>query len=155
MTIAGRNVALGAIIAAVGGVVAIVAAPLVWASANMGGHSSDLKGFDEGMNGGLVEVVLGVIVLVLVAAWILNVKVPKLAGQPAIPAGLVVAGALIIVVVALVYFTKTLSEESLSTLSDQMTKAGGSVSMGIALILEVVAGILAIVGGGLALMKKG
>jgi hypothetical protein len=154
MTIAGRNVPLGAIIAAVGGVLAIVSAPLDWAVLKIGDKSEGLNGLDTGMNGGKVEIVLGIIVLLLVAAWILGVKVPALAGKPAIPAGLVVAGALIIVVLALVYFTKTRSDDSLSNIIDLASKVGGSVSLSLGFFAAALGGIAVIVGGGLALLKK-
>jgi uncharacterized membrane protein len=45
-------------------------------------------------------------------------------------------------------------KESLKDLSDMISAAGGSVSVGIGLLLEAVAGIVVIVGGGLALAKK-
>jgi hypothetical protein len=153
MNIGGKTVSVAAIVAAIGGVLAIVGAPLAWASAKMGTITSDLAGLDEGMKAGLVEIVLGVIVLLLVAAWILKVKVPSVAGLPAIGLGLVVAGVAIVVVVALTYFTSTLSDASLKDLSDIMTAQGGSVSFGIGLMLEVVAGVVAIVGGVLGLRK--
>jgi hypothetical protein len=154
MTIAGRNVSLGAIIAAIGGIVAIVASFLTWASSSIGGHSADLNGFDEGMKGGLAALVLGVIALALVALTILQVKLPSVAGYQTVPLGLVVVGVLLLIVVLLVYFTSILGDDSLSHMSDMVSQAGGSVSIGIAMILEVVAGIVVIVGGGLAGLKK-
>ena len=155
MIIAGRNVSVAAIVAAVGGLVAIVAAPLSWAGAKMGDQTQNLNGFDSGTNAGKVAVVLGVIVLVLVALWILQVKVPPVAGLPTIQVGVVVAGVLIVLAVVLVYFTSILADDSLSHMSDLLSKAGGSVSLGIAFFLEAIAGIVVIVGGGLALSKKG
>jgi len=154
MTIAGRNVPLGAMIAAVGGVLAIVSAPLDWAVLKIGDKSDGLNGMESGMNGGMVEIILGIAVLLLVAAWILGVKAPALAGQPAIPVGLVIAGVLILVVLALVYATKILSEESLSNIMDLASKAGGSVSLSLGFFAAALGGIAVIIGGGLALIKK-
>jgi hypothetical protein len=154
VNIAGKTVSVGAIVAGIGGLLAIIGAPLDWANATIGGHSDSIGGLEEGMNGGKAAVALGIIAVILVALWILNVKIPAVAGQPVIPVALVVTGALMIVVVALVYFTNTLGEESLKDLSDMISAAGGSVSVGIGLLLEAVAGIVVIVGGGLALAKK-
>jgi hypothetical protein len=154
MVVAGRNVSLAAIIAGIGAIVAIVVTPLTWASATIGGETQDLKGFDSGMNGGLAEVILGIIALVLVAGWILNVKLPSVAGLPTLALLTLVAGVLILGVATAVYFTNWFGEESLSDMADMMTKAGGSVSLGLAFFLEVIAGILVIVGGGWGLIKK-
>jgi hypothetical protein len=106
------------------------------------------------MNGGKAEIALGVIAIALVALWILNVKIPAVAGQPVLPVCLVIDGVLVLVVVVLVYFTKTLAVQSLKDVSDQVSAAGGSVSFGIGMILEVLAGIVVIVGGALGVIKK-
>lgn len=154
LNIAGKSVSVAAIIAGIGGLLAIVAAPLTWASQKIGTHGADLKGLDDGMNGGKAEIALGVIAVALVVVWLLKIKIPGLSGQPVIPAAVVVVGALMIVVVALVYFTKTLAEISLKDISDMVSAAGGSVSFGIAMILEIVAGVVTIIGGGWAILKK-
>jgi hypothetical protein len=148
VNIAGRSVALGEIVAAVGGLVAIIGVPLAWASATIGGDTSNLNGLDADLNGGKVALVLGILVVALVVAGILNVKIPQAS------AILVVLGALILVVVGLVYFTSMLGKASLKDTADLVSAAGGTFGFGIGLILEVVGGIVVIVGGGLGLMKK-
>jgi hypothetical protein len=154
MTIAGRNVSLAALIAGVGGILALVSSPLVWASGTISGHTDDLAGFDDGMNAGKAAVLLGIVVLVLVAVWLLDVKLPSVAGLSSLALATVAAGVLVVGVAVATYFTNWLGEMSLKDLSDQISAVGGSVSVGIGLLLDVVAGIVVIVGGGLALVRK-
>jgi hypothetical protein len=148
VNIAGKSVSIAAIVAAVGGILAIVAAPLAWISASAGGETSDVNGLDGGLIGGKIALVLGILVVAVVVAGILNVKIPQ--------SGVVLAalGALILLVVVLIYFTKLVSDESFTTVSDSMKALGGSASLGIGVILAAVGGILAIVGGGLIVAKK-
>ena len=165
INIAGKSVALGAIVAAVGGVVGIIGTFLVWAQLTVGagmvvvlGNQDNGKGLDE--NAGKVALVLGVIALVLAIAWALEMKIPML---PTLVAGV---GVLILVVVALTFFTSLLSKNSLKDALDLANQAidsmkaagsdtsGTSAGPGIGFLLEIVAGILVIVGGGLGLMKK-
>jgi hypothetical protein len=148
VNIAGRSVATGEIVAAVGGLVAIIGVPLTWASATIGGQTSNLGGLDADLNGGKIALVLGILVVALVVAGIINVKIPQAS------AILVALGALILVVVVLVYFTSMLGKASLKDTSDLVSAAGGTFGFGIGLILEVVGGIVVIVGGGLGLMKQ-
>jgi hypothetical protein len=154
MSVAGRNIPLGAAIAGVGGVLAIVGAPLTWATMKVGSQSNDLKGLDDGMNGGKAAILLGAIALVLVVVWILNLKVPAIAGLSTVAALEVIVGVLILLVVVAVYFTKILSVESLKDLSDMASTLGGSISLSIGAFLEVAAGVVVIVGGGLGLARK-
>jgi hypothetical protein len=164
VNIAGRSVPIGAILAAVGGVLAIVAAPFTWASANLGPTPTPLNGFDQDMSGGIAAVVLGIVVLALVAAWVvawvmawvMKVKIPAIGAIviPAIGAIVIVAGVLVLLVPVAVYFTPLLGKESLKDMADQVKAAGGSVDAGIAFTLEILAGIVVIVGGGLGLIKK-
>jgi hypothetical protein len=165
INIAGKSVALGAIVAAVGGLVGIIGTFLVWAQLTVGagmvavlGNQDNGKGLDE--NAGKVALVLGVIALVLAIAWALEMKIPML---PTLVAGV---GVLILVVVALTFFTSLLSKNSLKDALDLANQAidsmkalgsdtsGTSAGPGIGFLLEIVAGILVIVGGGLGLMKK-
>jgi hypothetical protein len=139
---------VAAIVAGVGGVLAIVGVPLAWASATIGGETTNLNGLDADLNGGKVALVLGILVVGVVAAGVLNLSIP----QPgAILAGL---GALLLVDVALVYFTSMLGKASLKDTSDLVSAAGGTFGFGIGLILVAVGGILALVGGGLMVAKK-
>ncbi len=148
LSIAGKSVSPPALVAGVGGVLAIVGVPITWASANFGGETSDLNGLDADLNGGKVALLLGILVVAVVAAGILNITIP----QPG--AILAVLGALILVVVALVYFTSILGQESLKNTGDMVSEAGGTFSLGIGLILVAVGGVLALVGGALIVTKK-
>jgi hypothetical protein len=148
VNVAGKSVSIAAIVAAVGGILAIVAAPLAWISLSSEGHTEDVTGLDGGLLGGKIALVLGILVIAVVVAGILNVKIPQSG------AVLVVLGALILVVVALVYGTKLVSDESFTNTADMMKLVGGSASLCIGVILAVVGGILAIVGGAWSLTKK-
>ena len=139
---------VAAIVAGVGGVLAIVAAPLAWISMSAEGESQTVTGLDAGLIGGKIALVLGILVVAVVAAGILNVNIPQSG------AVLVALGALILLVVVLVYFTKLVSDESFTNTSDLMKLVGGSASLGIGVILAAVGGILALVGGGLIVSKK-
>jgi hypothetical protein len=146
--IAGKSVSIGAIVAAVGGVLTIVGVPLAWVTASFGPESQSVNGLDGDLMGGKIALVLGILVVAVVVAGILNVNIP----QPS--AVLVVLGALILVVVVLVYATNLVSKESFTKTADAMKALGGSASLGIGVILAAVGGILALVGGGLGLTKK-
>ena len=166
INIAGKSVAIGAIVAAVGGLVGIVATFLVWAQLTVGagmvsvfGNPDNGIGLDE--RAGKVALGLGIIALLLAIAWALEVKIPML---PALVAGV---GVLILVVVALTFFTTLLSKDhSLKDALDLANQAidsmkalgtdtsGTSAGPGIGFLLEIGAGVLVIVGGGLGLMKK-
>jgi hypothetical protein len=148
VNIAGKSVSVAAIVAAVGGILAIVAVPLAWISLNAAGDSESVTGLDDGMLGGKIVLVLGILVVAVVVAGILNIKIPQ---SGAVLAAL---GALILLVVVLIYFTKLVSDESFTNTSDMMKLVGGSADLGIGVILAVVGGILAIVGGAWSLMKK-
>jgi uncharacterized membrane protein len=148
INIAGKSMSYAAIVAAVGGILAIVGAALTWISVSAGGATQDTSGLDSKVLGGKVALVLGILVLAVVAAGILNIKIPQSSLI------LVVLGAAILVVVALVYFTKILSDSSFVDIADSAKKYGGSASLGIGAFAEIAAGILAIVGGGWALLKK-
>ena len=52
MNIAGKTLSIATIVAAVGGVVAIIGVPLTWATATVPGQASDLTGLDADLTGG-------------------------------------------------------------------------------------------------------
>ena len=139
---------VAAIVTGVGGVLAIVAAPLAWISMSAGGESQSVTGLDAGLMGGKIALVLGILVVAVVVAGILDINIPQSG------AVLVALGALILLVVVLVYFTKLVSDESFTNTADLMKLVGGSASLGIGVILAAVGGILALVGGGLIVSKK-
>ena len=144
MNIAGKTVGVNQIVAAVGGLLAIVGALLAWITI----EGISVTGLDKDLNGGKVELLLGILVVALVVAAVLNVKIP----QPDLI--LAVLGVLVLVVLVLVYFTSMLSNPSFKDAMDAASAFGASVSLGIGFFLEVIAGILVIVGGGMGLMKK-
>jgi hypothetical protein len=197
VNIAGKTVGIDAILAGLGGICAVVGAFLAWYTLSVktsgtvsgvsinGEYSASAPSTSSGA--AILAIVLGIVVLALVAAWVMRVKVPYLTAIIAL------VGVVILVVVALSYFTDILSvrfttsvsgifkstggssgisvnppSESVQKVFDEFNKnydtlkaqvpAGASISggsgFGIGLFLEVAAGILAIVGGGLALLKK-
>ncbi|MGD0247721.1 MAG: hypothetical protein ABSB75_01575 [Candidatus Limnocylindrales bacterium] len=152
INIAGRSVSIAALLGLAGGILAIVGVPLAWISLSPGG---DVLGTDDGLMGGRIALVLGIVIVVLAAAWILKVvKVPSIAGLSTLALLTAIAGVLIVLVVVLVYFTNILSDESFTHTADMMKAAGGSASLGIGVLLDALGGILAIVGGVWALLKK-
>jgi hypothetical protein len=183
ITIAGKSVHLGGIIAAVGGLVAVIGAFLTWytMSMTMSGAgqsftaSADAKGLDS--SPGILAVLLGIVAIALVVAWVMKVKIPMLSAIVA------VVGVLILVVLALSLFTNimpmhftfggTASEsdvtgmsvwdafnkfnKALDTAKQQATSGmtvSGSAGVSIGFILEAIAGVLVVIGGGLGLVKK-
>jgi hypothetical protein len=165
VTIAGRSVAIGAIVAVVGGLLAVIGVFLAWAQLSIGaGMAQFLAGQSNGIgldqNAGWAALVVGVLAIVLAVAWALEVKIPS------VNLLVLVAGVLVLVVVALTYFTSLLSPNSLkdainaaNQAIDEAKAAGGDTSgtsagLGMGFLLEIVAGIVVIVGAGLGLMKK-
>jgi hypothetical protein len=184
MNIAGKTVSIGAIVAAVGGVVAAVGALLVWYSMTMNetglgqsvNVSVEAKGTDS--TAGLLALVLGIVVVVLVVASVQGVKIPSLS------LAFVAIGVVILVLLAVSFFTNifpvhftatggangNLDGKSVKDGFDEFNKAfaaaklqaasvpgltvSGGAGPGIGFILDAIAGILMIVGGGLGLMKK-
>ena len=148
LTIAGKTVSVAALLAGIGGLVAVVGVPLAWITATAGPETQSVTGLDGGLLGGKIALILGIALIVVVVAGVMDVKLPQSG------AILAVLGVLILVVVVLVYFTKLLSDASFVDTADLMKQAGGSAGIGIGIILEVVGGILAIIGGGMIYMKK-
>ena len=148
VTIAGKTVSVAALLAGIGGLVAVVGVPLAWITESVGPVSASVTGLDGGLMGGKIALILGIAIVAVVVAGVLDVKIPQ---SGAILAAL---GVLILVVVVLIYFTSILSDHSFSDVSDLAKAAGGSAGIGIGVMLEVVGGILAIIGGGMIYMKK-
>ena len=154
MNIAGKNVSVGAMVAGLGGVLAIVCSFLAWFNATVKdlGIDEPLNGMDKDFKGGIVELVLGIVVLALVVAWVMQVKIPAIGA-------LVALAGIAVVVVAILGYTSTLlvsnsHDMSVKDMGDLYSAMGGSVSFGIGFLGEILAGVLAVVGGGLGLMKK-
>ena len=160
MTIAigGRNISVGILIAALGGVLGILQAVLTWESVSYGpalasmmsGSQTSVVGLDA--NQGKVILVLGIVAIALAGAVIANVKIPN------VSAILVVVGA-IMIGFALIGLNNAMSDmnkfnDSLAIIKGLADTTGASLSMGIGLILAAVSGVLVLVGGGLGLMKK-
>jgi len=143
---AGKSVPVAAIVAAVGGLLAIVSAFMDWATAKMGTASQSVGGLDKNYMNGKTEIVLGIVVLALVAAWILNMKIPFIGML------LVVVGVAILAVPLATYLTTFYYTPSLKDTADAISKAGGSASFGIGFILAAVAGIVTIVGGAMSVL---
>jgi hypothetical protein len=170
VSIGGKNVATGAIIAAVGGALAIVGAFMAWMSFTVGKGLADMagdvgesfNGFDE--NAGKLAVLVGIVAVAAAVAWAAEIKVPYL------PVIVVAAGVGILAVAGLAYFTDTLTPGSMQKAIDDGNKAldvlksmasaygvdvsGTSIGLGIGFYLEILAGVLVIVGGAMGLMKK-
>jgi peptidoglycan biosynthesis protein MviN/MurJ (putative lipid II flippase) len=151
VNIAGKTVSVADLLALAGGIVAIVGAPLAWINLSAQGMSEDLGGLDEGLLAGKVALALGILLVVVAGIAILKlVKIPPLA-LALIELGL---GVLVLAVLVLVYFTDILSDHSFQDISDLYKSMGGSASLSVGVIVELVGGLLAVGGGVLALVKK-
>jgi hypothetical protein len=149
MAIGGKNVSLGAILAGIGGLLAVVGTFLAWVTISGGGMTEEGKGTDHGA--GKFVIILGIIAICLVAAWIMDVKIPNLA---LITAGV---GALILVVLAIAYFTKILESSSIKDTLDMasaLSAYGVKAGLGIGFLANALGGILVVVGGLLPMLKK-
>jgi hypothetical protein len=146
----GRSATIQAVLAAAGGILAIVGVPLSWLDV----PGDQFNGLDSGLLGGKIALLLGIAVCLLVLAWSLNVKVSPIAGLSVMALLTAITGALIVLVVVLVYFTRILSDESFSYTLDVLETAGVDASLGIGFLLEALGGTLALVGGVWALAKK-
>jgi peptidoglycan biosynthesis protein MviN/MurJ (putative lipid II flippase) len=151
VNIAGKTVAVADLLALAGGIVAIVGVPLTWISASVQGMTTDAGGLDEGLLAGKVALALGILLVVVAGIAILQlVKMPPLV-VPLVELGL---GVLVLLVLVVVYFTNILSDHSFQDISDLYKAMGGSASLSLGVIVEVVGGLLAVGGGVLALVKK-
>jgi peptidoglycan biosynthesis protein MviN/MurJ (putative lipid II flippase) len=151
VNIAGKTVAVADLLALAGGIVAIVGAPLAWISVSAQGMSEDIGGLDEGLLAGKVALALGILLVVVAGIAIL-----KLVQIPPLPLALIELGlgVLVLLVLVAVYFTSILSDHSFQDISDLYKAMGGSASLALGVIVEIVAGLLAIGGGVLAIVKK-
>jgi hypothetical protein len=167
VSIAGREAPLGAVIAGLGAVLAMIASFLVWASmtrgAGLGGTSDQVTGMDY--SNGKITLGFGIVVLGLVAAWLMKLRIAGLCGIVA------VFGALILLVMTLTYLTglfypRTMTllalgnRDNLAAALDNLNKilsqagsegydtAGSGAGLGFGFYGEILAGLL-MVGGGL------
>ncbi len=138
VNIAGRSVSVAALLAGLGGLVAIVAVVLPWATF----EGNSVNGLDEDLNGGKVVLIVGILIVAVAAAAILKVKIPQ--------SGLILAvlGAVVLAVLVIMYLTNLLSDPSLKDAIDE------GAAFGIGFILEAIAGIVAIAGGGWGVLRK-
>jgi hypothetical protein len=150
VAISGKNVALGAIIAAIGGLLTAIGVFLSWLDMSAGDMSEGGNGIE--LNAGKIVLVLGIAAAVAAVAWALDLKVPML------PLATVVIGAAILIALGLAYFTDILGDNgSMKDVIDMgsvLSAFGGGVSLGIGFILDIVGGIVVVVGGALGMAKK-
>ena len=157
-----KSMPIAPVIAGIGGILAIVEAFLVWESVTlspvvtgaMGAAApKSLSGLDMDANWVKISIVLGIIVIGLAVAWIMNLKVPSVALIVTI-VGVLLLG------VALLGTSRSLDDlKKFNDAMDSIKAAGAdigntSASFGLGLICDVVAGILVVVGGVFGLVKK-
>jgi hypothetical protein len=141
MTIAvgGRNLPIGAVVAAVGGALAVIGSVLAWETVSVVGFSESESGLTS--NPGKIIAVAGIVAIALAVAWIMEMKVQA-------AAGIIACGAVVALLGVLNFFS----------IGDDVNKANalfpGAASIGIGLFVDIIAGIVIVVGGGLGLMKK-
>jgi hypothetical protein len=147
LTLGGRKVSIGQLVAAVGAAVAVVGTILAWETLNSGlaalaGESDTVTGISSG--GGKVILVLGIVVIVLVVLAV--VKTVMSAKNTAI--AIVVCGA----VMALLSVTNYLS------ISDDVNKGNALMAnlagIGMGIYVTLVGAIAVVVGGVLGLISK-
>ena len=141
MTIAatGRNLPIGAVVSAVGGAVAVIGSLLAWESVSAFGVSDSQSGLSS--NPGKIIAVLGIVAIVLGVAWIQAVKTPA---APIIA----VSGVVVLLLAVLNFFN--ISKD----VDDANKILAGAASVGIGLFIDILAGIVMVVGGALGMMKK-
>jgi hypothetical protein len=137
----GKSLPIGAIVGGLGGVVAIIGAFMAWESVSASLLSESISGWSGG-NGGKIIAVLGLVAIAVAVAWIIGIKIPQ-------PAGLmVVAGVLLLLVGVANYFAVS---DDISMVNAMVP---GAASIGIGLYLDLLAGVVIIVGGALGLTAK-
>jgi hypothetical protein len=136
---AGRNLPIGAVVAAVGGAVAIVGSVLAWETISLLGVSESDSGISS--NPGKIIAVLGIVVIAFAIAWIQAVK------TPAVPV-IIVSGVVVLLLGVLNFFN--ISKD----VNDANQIVAGAASVGIGLFIDIVAGVVIVVGGALGMMKK-
>jgi hypothetical protein len=153
---------LAAIVAAIGGALALIQAVMPWEQVSIGKGLSDAmsglglaadtaNGLEE--NGGKIIAVLGIAAIALAVAWVLRAKIP------AIPVLVLVVGVLIVLVGAANYLARgnDISDfnKSLDTLKAYgMDTSGTSYSVGLGMYLGILSGIVVAAGGVLGLTRK-
>ena len=157
-----RKISIAPIIAGIGGILAILEAFLVWesvtispvVSAALGSDTpKSLSGLDMDANWVKISIVLGIIVLVLAAAWFMRIRIPAIAV-------IVTLVGVALLLVALLGTSRSL--EDLKKFNDAMDglKAAGanigdtSATFGLGLICDVVAGVVVIAGGLIGVLRK-
>jgi hypothetical protein len=86
--------------------------------------------------------------LVIAAAWILDLDIPYLA------AGVAVVGVAILAVPLATYFTTAYYTLSLKDTTDAMARIGGSAGPGVGLLLAAGGGVVAIVAGAMGFIAE-
>jgi hypothetical protein len=136
---AGRNLPIGAVVAAAGGAVAIVGSVLAWESVSLLGVNESDSGISS--NPGKIIAVLGIVAIAFAIAWIQAVK------TPAVPV-IIVSGVVVLLLGVLNFFN--ISKD----VNDANQIVAGAASVGIGLFIDIVAGVVMVVGGALGMMKK-
>ena len=151
---------IGAIVAGIGGLLAVVQVLLVWEQVSVGaalkalsselGSAASANGIDE--NGGKIVLVLGVIAVALVAAWVMKVRVRN-------SALLITVVGVLITLVAVANFMARSGDvntfnQNLSEIKGFVDTSGTSYSIGIGIYAAIAGGVLVVVGGILGLVRK-
>ncbi len=160
VSIKGRTIRFGAVVAGVGGLLAMGASLVGWVSSTCGVVTEDdITGINE--NAGRLALALGVLALALAIEWARGARVWWLAR------GVAGVGVLILFVLAIAYFSNVLTRQGLEsyirsaaevwrmTLFRRLEEMGachGSTGLGIGFLLEILAGFLLILGGCLGLL---
>jgi hypothetical protein len=168
MTVAlgGRNVPIGAAVTIVGGVLGALGVFLAWATISVGPALASTMGPAAGSTNGFGELAGKLALILSAGAVALGILWAMEKGFPNLELVIVVVGVAILVGVALAYFTSIITSGALKDELDLFNKgldqlkaagmdtSGTSAGLGIGFFLEIVAGIIVIVGGALGLMKK-
>jgi hypothetical protein len=160
ISVAGRTVSLGAALAAVGALVAIIGSVLPWLTATYGGglkavaESSGTATSATGLegNGGKIIVVVGLVLIAVVVAGVLNIKLPMIS-IGILGLAVIILGIGLINLVARMDDVKKFTD-MIATVKDYVDTSGTSASVGIGMYLAVLGGVVAVVGGALDLVKK-
>ena len=157
-----RSMPIAPIIAGIGGILAIVEAFLVWeavtispvVSAAMGADTpKSLSGLDMDANWVKISIVLGIIVLVLAAAWFMRIRIPAIAV-------IVTLVGVALLLVALLGTSRSLDDlKKFNDAMDGLKAAGANIgdtsaTFGLGLICDVVAGVVVIAGGLIGVLRK-
>jgi uncharacterized membrane protein len=119
--------------------VAIVGSVLAWETISLLGVSESDSGISS--NPGKIIAVLGIVAIAFAIAWIQAVK------TPAVPV-IIVSGVVVLLLGVLNFFN--ISKD----VNDANQIVAGAASVGIGLFIDIVAGVVMVVGGALGMMKK-